>query len=243
MWKQVAGLSISLNTLLLLEAMPRHTLKLKWRFGNQTIKPEMPWFTVPPRIIWQWNWWHWEQTVDKTWTSVTPRGAKDKPTKGLNLRFLRKLQHFPLLLVSNPFQPWLVSGKPGGSPLFRRAEGGRMLLPAQMTQRGGICSDSQRITYTPAAGRERGDTGPCELPPPHGRAGREGGGWAPACGRWPLGKWDRRRQPRGRTGPCTSPCKKRLGKLVIKVPSPRKKKGKRGFPPQSLRKRTRTFLL
>lgn len=106
-----------------------------------------------------------------------------------------------------------------------------MLLPAQMTQRGGICSDSQRITYTPAAGRERGDTGPCELPPPHGRAGREGGGWAAACGRWPLGKWDRRRQPRGRTGPCTSPCKKRLGKLVIKVPSPRKKKRKERLSP------------
>lgn len=27
-----------------------------------------------------------------------------------------------------------------------------MLLPARMTQRGGICSDSQRITYTAAAG-------------------------------------------------------------------------------------------
>lgn len=38
-----------------------------------------------------------------------------------------------------------------------------MLLPAQMTQRGGTCGDSQRITYTPAAGRARGDTAPCEL--------------------------------------------------------------------------------
>lgn len=33
-----------------------------------------------------------------------------------------------------------------------------MLLPAQMTQRGGICSDSQRITYTPAEGGRRAET-------------------------------------------------------------------------------------
>lgn len=46
-----------------------------------------------------------------------------------------------------------------------------MLLPAQMTQRGGICSDSQRITYTPAeGGRQSGDIGPCK-PAPHGHAG------------------------------------------------------------------------
>lgn len=60
-----------------------------------------------------------------------------------------------------------------------------MLLPAQMTQRGGICSDSQRITYTPAeGGRERGDTGPCKLAP-HGSAGKPGkrrGEAAPAAG-------------------------------------------------------------
>jgi len=40
-----------------------------------------------------------------------------------------------------------------------------MLLSTPMTQGGGIRSDSQRITYTSAAGRERGGTAPwsCRL--------------------------------------------------------------------------------
>lgn len=69
-----------------------------------------------------------------------------------------------------------------------------MLLAAQMTQRGGICSDSPRITYTPAAGRERGDAGPRQLPA-LGRVGKARGGEAAAGGgcRHPL--------PPGETGP------------------------------------------
>lgn len=82
-----------------------------------------------------------------------------------------------------------------------------MLLPAQMTQGGGICSDSQRITYTPAVGRERGDTGPYRLTPPAWTRWEEKRLPAP-------GKEGRTPQPRMQAGLCTSP-RRKLGKLVI----------------------------
>lgn len=117
----------------------------------------------------------------------------------------------------------IILGKPRGSPLFLRAGGGRMLLPAQMTQRGGICSDSQRITYTPAAGgRQSPDTGPCK-PPPHGRAGNPGK------------RRGEGRLPRPRAGPGTSRVKSGE-RLVPEPPSTRRKEGEVPTP-HSLHKR------
>lgn len=91
-----------------------------------------------------------------------------------------------------------------------------MLLPAQMTQRGGICSDSRRITYTPAVGRERRGTGPRKLLP-RGGEGRRGEGGTAAGTRSHPGKSGTTPQPR------TSP-RKKMGKTVIKLPSPPERK-------------------
>lgn len=65
-----------------------------------------------------------------------------------------------------------------------------MLLPAQMTQRGGICSDSQRITYTPAEGGREGRSRETpvhashhRMDTPGNRERGEGGEAAPASSR------------------------------------------------------------
>lgn len=84
-----------------------------------------------------------------------------------------------------------------------------MLLPARMTQRGGICSDSQRITYTAAAG------GSAETPV-HARCypTESEGGKAEAASSHPG-------------------TRKKLGKLVIKLPSPHSDE-REASPPPSL---------
>lgn len=61
-----------------------------------------------------------------------------------------------------------------------------MLLPAQMTQGGGICSDSQRITYTPEGGS--GQTLVHEMGCQEGESCQEGEQQARLCP-YPLAHW------------------------------------------------------
>lgn len=88
----------------------------------------------------------------------------------------------------------IIPSQTGDSPLFLRGEGGRMLLPSPMTQGGGIRSDSQRITYTPAARRKRGGTAPWSCRGHSGERAPESGGCC--CYRSEVGRTGRMPQTR-----------------------------------------------
>lgn len=63
-----------------------------------------------------------------------------------------------------------------------------MFLPPQMTQRGGICSDSPRITYTPAAGGSADTPLRANPPPSRSRREREGKPGLPPPHPWQPGR-------------------------------------------------------